>query len=290
MIRDMVVDNIFYPADPDELRPLLQRALHEMAGPPPSARVAVVPFGAFAFTLPHIMSGLRALHGSRPRCIFIIAPPTSYLGTVLAVPESDAFATPFGNLPVAVDAVSELRSRCGGICITDEIAHLRDSSVESLLPVIHYLWGAVPIVPVLVGDLDMDALRNVARVLDDICRRYQGAIAGAANLTGFVEPSEARERARKVMRLLLGSSGSEILPRLVTFEDAPRSLATIALAHTLAGQAARPELLGRGTFETDVDGATGRIVFASIAYIGNEEQPNGYGDSSGQSSPPHGSS
>lgn len=285
MIRDMVVDNIFYPGDPEDLRPLMQRALHATGGPAARARVAVVPFGAFEFTLQPIMAGLRAVHALRPKTIFVLAPPTTDLGAVIALPESDAFATPFGALPVAVDAVADVLDRCGRVSEVDEIAHLRDSSIESVLPAIHYLWGPIPIVPILVGELEPASLQDVAEGLDDICRRYDGAVVGAANLSGFVQPDEARERARKVMRLLLGSRGADILPRLETFEDAPRSLQTIALTHTLAGSQARPELLGRATFETDVDGETGRVVFASIAYIDAEETAGRYGDSTGQSPP-----
>lgn len=264
MMRAMVADGVFYTADAATLKEELTHAFRVVSVQRRDARVVVAPHGAYEFSLPYVAASLSSAAESAPDCVVVIAPPSGAGGKV-RLPESQAFETPFGPIPVDQNACTALVD--GHLFFTDEIAHLKDHSVEVMLPALYHVFGPVPIIPLLVGELNSNELLRVRDALHDTLAGRSSLVVAAANLSGFVSPLEADARARKLVRLLLTGGGRAILSRMDTLENPPRSLATLVVAHLLAGENTRPELLGRGTFETDFDGAVGSVVFASLAYL-----------------------
>lgn len=267
MIREMIGENIYYTGNPDHLRQQLRRAFHETEVPADRARVVVVPNGAYSVCLPFVAQGLRMGLGSPVDVVVVLAPPSSPDVTETVLPESDEFATPFGTLPVDQAITGQLLTGPDRVITVDEIAHLQDHSIETVLPALHYLTDAVPIVPILVGETGTARLDQVHHQIRRVLGTRSFLVVAAANISGFVMPDEADARARKVIRLLMTSRGEEILERAQTLEKPPRSLGALILAHLLAGPRTRPEVLGRGTFETEFEGAVGSVIFASIAYL-----------------------
>lgn len=264
MTRAMVADGVFYTADAATLKDELTRAFREARVKRRDARVLVAPHGAYEISLPYVAESLTSAADTSPECIVIIAPPSGS-GRAVLLPESQAFETPFGAVPVDQTVCSRLIDDT--IVFADEIAHLQDHSVEVMLPALYQLFGPVPIVPLLVGQLPPEDLIQVRRALEAALGSRSTLVVAAANLSGFVSPTEADARARKLIRLLLTGGGNAIISRVDTLEDPPRSLASLVLTHLLAGENARPEILSRGTFETDYDGEVGSVVFASVAYL-----------------------
>lgn len=261
----MVADEMYYPGEPGELRRDLQRALREAPVISGGARVVIGPYGAYDLTLPYVMYALKAAARQTPAAVLLLAPPNAASSHVL-LPESEAFATPFGTLPVALDILKHL-TESSTLFELDEFAHLRDHSIETMLPAIFFLFGPVPIIPILVGALAPAKLHHAARTLAATLRDRDVLTVVSANLSGFTTPSEADARSRGIIRLLMDSPGERILETMGTLESPPRSLHPIALGHLLAGSAARPRILDRGTFETEFEGDTGSVVLAAVAYM-----------------------
>ena len=261
----MVADEMYYPGDPDELRRSLQRAVADTPVVSGSARVVVGPYGSYDLTLSYVMHALKAAANVQPARILLLAPPNTPTEGRALLPESAAFATPFGSLPVDSGILHQLIGS-STLFEIDEFSHLRDHSIETMLPALHYLFGPIPIIPVLVGKMAPSMLRHTARVLSTTLKRQDCITVVSANLSGFATPREADARARGVIRLLLESPGEKILHAMETLENPPRSLWPIILGHLLAEPSSRPLILDSGTFETDYDGDTGSVVFAAIAY------------------------
>ncbi|MEX2442316.1 MAG: AmmeMemoRadiSam system protein B [Alkalispirochaeta sp.] len=264
MIRAMVADGVFYPADATQLKTELALAFRGTRIQRRDASVVVAPHGAYEISLPYVAESLTSAAETVPECVVILAPPSGTYRKVL-LPESQAFETPFGTMPVDQDVCRKLVDE--KTFFVDEIAHLQDHSVEVMLPALYYLFGPVPIVPLLVAGLPPGELLHVRDTLQAVLGARSTLVVAAANLSGFVSPTEADARARKLIRLLLTGGGSAILSRVETLENPPRSLETLVLTHLLAGENTRPEIINRGTFETDYDGDVGSVVFASIAYL-----------------------
>jgi AmmeMemoRadiSam system protein B len=260
----MVAEGVFYTADATALKKELEVAFRRARTQRRDARVVVAPHGAYEISLPYVVESLTSAADTVPECVVIIAPPGSAAKNVL-VPESHAFETPFGTMPVDQAVCTALVDN--RMFFVDEIAHLQDHSVEVMLPALYHLFGPVPIVPLLVAEIEPPKLLQIQHALRSALGSRSTLVVAAANLSGFMSPTEADARARKLIRLLLTGGGREIISRVETLENPPRSLETLVLAHLLAGESTRPEILSRGTFETDYDGGVGSVVFASIAYL-----------------------
>lgn len=266
MIRDMVGEEIYYPGDPDVLRPMLQRAILDSDTQPGTARVVIAPFGGYRFTLPYLGMSMRACSLAKPEAAVVIAPPNDDETLKALLPEADAFATPFGSLPVETELAANLvhSSELFGY---DEFAHLANHSIELLLPPLHYLFGPIPIVPILLGRIEIDRLPEVAHTIAEVTRDRSTIVVLGANLSGFATLEESDGRSRQIVRLLMTSPGGAIVDNIKTMENPVRSLPTIAVGHILAGERARPSVLARGIFDTEYDGDTGSVALAAIAYM-----------------------
>jgi len=262
----MVGEGIYYSADPVELRRSLQTAfrLNETFGF--NSGVVVAPYGAYRHCLPYLVSSLKATGPKKPKLVILLAPAHSDDGGVVVLPESDVFETPFGELPVATEILAELTRSCRHF-VPDEIAHLQNHTLEVLLPAVHYHYGTVPIVPLLVTRLGIEQLTPITDAIAMIRNEVPTQVIVGANLSSFTTPAEADAEARKLVRLVMTAPGPEIIDTIPTLENAPRSAWPLAMGHILAGYYARPHILSRGRFDTEYEGAVGTVVFSSIAYI-----------------------
>ncbi len=264
MTRETVADGIYYPADPEQLYQAITRTHRECTDLTRNASVVVAPNGGYQITLRYIFTALRAAK-PRPELVCILAPPNSSTSTGNALPESDEFATPFGPIPVATGLVEQIVHGEGSFRY-DEIAHLGDHSIEIVLPVMHYLFGPVPIIPILCGTLTEEELSASARTLRTVLRGKNVLTIVSGNMSGFTNPEHADLCARQTIRLLMNGPREAVFPGIPMLAHTPRSLWPLILAHLIAPENTRPELLHRGTFETEFEGDTGSVVFASLAY------------------------
>lgn len=262
----MIGEDIYYPGDTETLRPMLQRAILDSDTPPGSAGVVIAPFGGYRYTLPYLGISMRACSLAKPALVYVIAPPNDDGVNHALLPEAEAFATPFGEMPVDAETARVLVDS-SELFEYDEFAHLADHSIELLLPPLHYLFGPVPIVPILLGRVDIDRLGEIAdTIVASRAGRPTIAVVGA-NLSGFATLEESNGRSRQIVRLLMTSPGRSIIDNIKTMENPVRSLSTIAVGHMLAGERSRPSVLARGIFETEYNRDTGSVAFAAIAYV-----------------------
>ncbi len=264
MIRTMVAEGLYYPEDGEELIEQIRAVLAQSSQVPGNSSVVLAPYGSYEIVLPYIVPALRAAI-PHPEVIVILAPPNSSATPGILLPESEVFATPLGNVEVDQPVTGQLRG-AETLFPVDEIAHLRDHSIEIMLPVLHYLFGNTPIVPLLVGPLEPRALQTAAHSLQKALEHRRWMVLVSANLSGFTSPRRAAVRAREILRLLMNDPGPAVLDGMLMVPDPPRSFWPILLGHLLAPAGTRPELLHRGTFETEYEDDTGSVVFASIAY------------------------
>ena len=265
MTRDTIGADIYYPSDPGTLRSNIQAAVAAAGVTGSDAKVIVAPNGGYELSLPYLGAALRACSRVEPEFAVVLAPPSGTAAARIMLPQSDSFTTPLGPMPVEKTMLAKIRAVCPEADY-DEIAHLGDHSIEVQLPGLRYLYGPIPIVPLLIGELAPHAIARTARCIAAEAgdRVFLTVVSG--NLSGFVDPKTAKIRARATVRLILDSPGEEILPKLRTMSERPRSTWPLVLGHCLAADT-RPVVLGRDLFEIDVDSGVGCVAFGSVAYF-----------------------
>ena len=269
MTRDTIGADIYYPSDPDALRSSIQAAVAAAEVDSSDAAVVVAPNGGYELSLPYLGAALRACSRVAPEFAVVLAPPPGVAPARIMLPQSDSFATPLGEMPVETTLLERLRAECPEADY-DEIAHLSDHSIEVQLPGLRYLYGPIPIVPLLIGELTPEAIARAARCIAAEAGDRTFLTVVSANLSGFANPKTAEIRARETIRLIIDSPGEAVLPKLATMSERPRSTWPLVLGHCLAADA-RPVVLGRDLFEIDVDSGVGCVVFGSVAYFARND-------------------
>ncbi|MFG0331160.1 MAG: AmmeMemoRadiSam system protein B [Phycisphaerales bacterium] len=201
-VRPAAIAGRFYPADPEELRAVVQGHLAAgEAGPPDfgPVRAVIAPHAGYPFSGPVAGSAFRAWADSREDAVrIVIVGPSHFVPfSGLATVSVDAFETPLG--PVAVDR--EAISRLGSIDGVREFdaAHIDEHAIETHLPFLQVAFEKPPrIVPVLFGEATADLVARAIRSLWD----QRTLVSISSDLSHFLNYDEARQVDRETADLI----------------------------------------------------------------------------------------
>jgi AmmeMemoRadiSam system protein B len=126
----------------------------------------------------------------------------------LFLSESASFASPLGDLPVDI-RTSEALAASSPLFAFDDIPHLREHSLEVLLPLVKYCFPAARIVPVLMGGARPALISGLARALDSVFGKEleRTLVVVSCNLSKHPEEETARFQAEECLRLLREKNG-----------------------------------------------------------------------------------
>ena len=159
LVRSPAVAGAFYPADPEELKRLIEWSFLHKLGPGSLPEVSEVRRKeSVGYLSPHagyIYSGPIAAHSywhiareGKPDVIVIAGPNHTGLGTLISIFPEGYWETPLGSVPVDAEMAKEI-ARESGIADLDTQAHLFEHSVEVQLPFLQYIFGEFKFVPIV---------------------------------------------------------------------------------------------------------------------------------------------
>jgi AmmeMemoRadiSam system protein B len=158
---------MFYPADPGELAQMVSGLL---AAVPVSAKRAapkalIAPHAGYVYSGPTAARAyalLQPLRG-RIRRVVLLGPTHRFGVRGLALPSIHSFATPLGEIPLDLAAITALR-KLPQIVVSDA-AHAQEHSLEVHLPFLQTVLGKFALVPIAVGDASPEEVAQVLRCL-----------------------------------------------------------------------------------------------------------------------------
>ena len=163
--RLAAVAGSFYPANPTQLQQQIEALLVQTpeGGLPPKA--LIVPHAGYLY------SGLTAAHAYRKlvsqrhiiKRVVALGPSHRVALRGVAMPESEVFRTPLGDIEIDHQSVSGLIAR-GDIKIS-EPAHQKEHSLEVQLPFLQQVLDTFSLIPLVVGECDKEL---VAEILDEL--------------------------------------------------------------------------------------------------------------------------
>ena len=151
-IRAAAVAGSFYGKD----AVLLKQQLEQLPLPPaePGVHGCMVPHAGYVFSMPTALRTLaRAKEAAVTRAV-IIAPSHRAYFEGIAAASYDAWETPFGPMPLDHEGFELLTHEAVPGIAADNSPHVQEHAIEVELPLLHFLFGEIPIVPVLVCGLD----------------------------------------------------------------------------------------------------------------------------------------
>ena len=170
LIRQPAVAGMFYPADPDELKQVvegyLQEALARQEKLTEAPRAIIAPHAGYVYSGPVAASAYARLIPARDqiRRVVLLGPSHRVPFRGLATTGATHFQTPLGIIPVDRDTVERLERTFPQVVRLDE-AHAMEHSLEVHLPFLQEVLDSFVLVPLVVGDATP---REVSEVLENL--------------------------------------------------------------------------------------------------------------------------
>lgn len=200
-IRPPAVAGMFYPASPATLRADVDRLLatapaSTMAQP----KALIVPHAGYIYSGPTAARAYAALAPWRAtiRRVVLLGPTHRVAVRGLALPASEAFATPLGE--VRVDAAA--RAAIAGLpqVVVSETAHAREHSLEVHLPFLQRALDDFSLLPLAVGQASPEA---VAEVLERLWGGPETLLVISSDLSHFLPYATAQQVDGETCRHIL---------------------------------------------------------------------------------------
>ena len=190
-LRPPAVAGHFYPASPAELSADIDALLAtESWRFPRQPKALVVPHAGYIYSGSTAATAYAALADWRQTIHRVVLLGPTHRGAVrgLALPKTEAFATPLGTIPRDLEAMAEI-SQLPQIVLSD-VAHAEEHSLEVHLPFLQRVLGNFSLVPLAVGQATPEA---VAEVLDQLWGGPETLIVVSSDLSHFLDYEAARQ-------------------------------------------------------------------------------------------------
>jgi len=192
-VREPAVAGQFYPADSTELRLAVNRylgeALPRRAGKP---LAIIVPHAGYVFAGQIIADAFKQVEGQSYDLIVVLGTNHTTAGFHgVSVYPKGSFKTPLGEVAVDEDAADALL-KADQDCVDDPRLHEKEHSVEVELPFVQTLFPRVPILPMVIGDPDLEMCTRLGNALVQVTRGLKVLIVASSDLTHYPKYSDAR--------------------------------------------------------------------------------------------------
>ncbi len=200
-LRPAAVAGMFYPDSPSELGRDVSAMLVEIPGWIDTAPKAIIaPHAGYIYSGPIAARAFATLAGLRNTIhrVVLLGPTHRVAVRGLALPTSDAFATPLGTVPVdrkAADSISDMPQ-----VVVSDPAHAQEHSLEVEIPFLQVVLGDFSLVPLAVGDTSPEA---VAEVLECLWGDDETLIVVSSDLSHYLPYEDARQIDAKTARQIL---------------------------------------------------------------------------------------
>jgi len=207
-VRRPAVAGLFYPGDPGALAVAVDAYIAAAPDYRLSPRSIIAPHAGYTYSGAVAGTAYAAVRRGTVRRAVILGPPHRVPVSAFVVPQASGFATPLGVMPV--DAALRARALAFAEVVADDVPHEAEHCIEVQLPFLQRLFGAIPILPVLVGTPDAGRVAGLIAALQDA---DDTLVVVSSDLSHYLPYAEARERDRAaataIETLRVGALGSD---------------------------------------------------------------------------------
>jgi AmmeMemoRadiSam system protein B/AmmeMemoRadiSam system protein A len=191
--REPAVAGGFYPSDPATLRAAVREYLAEASEPRVDHVVAIVsPHAGYVFCGGIMGEAFRQVQGGDYDVVVILGTNHTRAGlTKAAVWDEGVWRTPLGAVKVDAKVAKALLAD-GSTCIVDPLAHVKEHSIEVLLPFVETVLPGVPIVPVVVGHSKTSAYEKLGADIAAAVAGRRALIVASSDLSHYPAASDAK--------------------------------------------------------------------------------------------------
>lgn len=200
-LRPPAVAGMFYPDSPVVLTREIAGMLAGVSGATGgSPKAIIVPHAGYIYSGPIAASAFAAIEGLRPtiRRVILLGPTHRVAVRGLALPTSEAFATPLGIVPIDQQAIDDLNGMPQ--VIFSDAAHAQEHSLEVEIPFLQTVLGNFTLLPLAVGEASTS---DVAEVLERLWGGNETLIVVSSDLSHYLPYEDAQHIDAKTARQVI---------------------------------------------------------------------------------------
>ena len=200
--RDPAVAGQFFPGTADELEKTVSAYLTSET-PPQKAIGAVMPHAGYIYSGP--VAGETAASLVVPRTVIVLGPNHTGMGPAVSVYPGGSWRMPFGEVPVNSSLVEQILKRCE-LAHPDQLAHLREHSIEVQLPFLLYARrDEFDFVPITVSRLGKDECRMIGKALADVImdKKEDILLVASSDMTHYESHQSAKAKDSEAISKIL---------------------------------------------------------------------------------------
>lgn len=206
-VRQPAVAGAFYPADPAELGKMIDGFLAKANPPVIKDLVAIVsPHAGYIYSGPVAAYSYALLKGRKIERVVVIAPSHYEMFDFVSVYDGDAYATPFGRIPVDREFAGRLAAMSPHIKLSDRahavVADRGEHALEVQLPFLQRVLGPFKLVPIIMGAQDYDLCRALGVSLAKLISGPETLIVASSDLSHYHPYDEAVSIDHKTLKAI----------------------------------------------------------------------------------------
>lgn len=202
-VRPSAVAGMFYPGTASELSLYIERALADAAECLPAdmglPKALIVPHAGYIYSGATAAFAYATLKGASIRRVVLLGPAHRVPFYGLALPDSELFATPLGNVRLDIDAMQAVES-LPGVSING-LAHAMEHSLEVQLPFLQVTIGDYELLPLCIGSVESGL---VARVIEQLWEEADTLFVISSDLSHYHPYETAVALDRRSIDMILG--------------------------------------------------------------------------------------
>ena len=204
-MRKAVFSGSFYPDNPAKLNQQLTSFFTRFVQQIPLTSkpyALLVPHAGYLFSGQVTSAAFSQIRSFSYKHIVILGPSHRFAFNGISIDKESIFQTPLGNLTIDQDLCSKLRSEADYIDFWED-AHNNEHSIEVECPFIYHLYqDSTPIIPVVIGNVDLSTLNAFAHSLTTYFNRSDTLIIVSTDFSHFYDASTAEEMDHKAIDLI----------------------------------------------------------------------------------------
>lgn len=207
---------MFYPADPDELREMvdgyLQEAHRQQTGDETVPKALIVPHAGYIYSGPVAATAYARLAPAHDQItrVVLLGPSHRVPFRGLATSSATQFVTPLGVISLDRDSIEQLE-QFPQVARLDE-AHTSEHSLEVHLPFLQEVLDSFTLIPLVVGDASP---QQVSEVIEAAWGGPETLIVISSDLSHYHDYETARRMDAATSRAI-----EALNPEAIQFEDA----------------------------------------------------------------------
>lgn len=198
-IRQPAVAGMFYPADPVELRWMIEGLLAQVTPQPAEPHALIVPHAGYIYSGPVAATAYAhvASRAGQINRVVLLGPTHHVRFQGLSACTADAYQTPLGLVPLD-RSILELTPPLPHVQPLDA-AHLREHSLEVQLPFLQVVLGKFTLIPLVVGEARPE---ETAEVLERLWGGPETLVVISSDLSHYHDAATARRIDAETCRII----------------------------------------------------------------------------------------